>query len=240
MRSGQFVLVIMGSAAQFGVMDVDQVDDGCIPVSRIRPLVDGIYAIIITLLLLDLRAPTHVGHGQLLDALWAMRWSFCAVGFAFLYLVGGWLAAHEMFRRLQRVRPAHVFLLVAPVGAMALIPLASRTVANSVHDSANLAVAVQLLAGVIALHNALVIVRHLTFHRAGLTTIEGSVPGVVVKWTLRWVLLYVAFGAVAYVQPWVAIALIVVDTVGLVVVDGDLVRAVRLLRERLVPRRATA
>lgn len=224
----------MGSTAQFELVEMDEPDDGRIPVSVVRPLVDGIYAIIITLLLLDLRAPTHVQHGQLLDALWAMRWSFCAVAFAFLYLIGGWLAAHEMFRRLLRVRvrPAHVFLLVAPVGAMAFVPLASRTVANSVHDKANLAVAVQLLAAVIALHNALVIVRHVTLHRAGLATIDGSMRAIAIRWTLRWVLVYLAFGVIAIVQPWVAIALILVDTVGLVLIDGDLVRAARLLRDR--------
>lgn len=210
-----------------------------ISVEKIRPLVDGIYAIIITLLLLDLRLPAHVADGQMLGALWAMRWSFCAVGFAFLYLIVGWLAAHAMFSRLERVRSAHVFVLLAPVGAMALVPLASTAVARSVHDEANLVTAVQLLAGVIALHNALVIVRLVTLHRAQLQTIEGPVGVAVAKWSLRWVLLYAAIGAIAIWQPWVAIALIVADTIGIVVLDGELRRVTHAVR-RLPAQRSPA
>lgn len=207
-------------------------DTGLIAVSRIRPLVDGIFAIIITLLLLDLRLPAHVSHGQLLDALWAMRWSFSAVGFAFLYLIGGWLAAHAMFTGLVRVRPVHVVALVAPVGAMALIPLASTAVASSVHDRPNLVTATQLLAGVIALHNLLVVVRLVTLHRSGLRRIDRPVRTAVSGWLLRWVVLYVAFGAVAVWQPWLALTLIVADAIGLVVMDGELRRLVHGIRSR--------
>jgi uncharacterized membrane protein len=187
-------------------------DDDLIPVSNIRPLADGIYAIIVTLLVLDLRLPEHVGDGRLLAELWAMRWTFTAVWFAFLYLVFAWLSMNGLFDLLKgaRVRPPVAVAMLLPAGSMALIPLVASALATSVHDRANLITAGQLLAAVLFLNNCLAFWLHALLIRAGHFNPGPPLRTYLVQMSALWLLPFVLLGALAVATPVPAIVIAVI------------------------------
>src|ERR687885_240656 len=92
-------------------MDVDSRPAGdALGVDRILAFSDGVFAIAITLLVLDLRPPELHGEG-LWSALWLQEWTHY-VSYALSFIVIGivWAQHHHLFTMIRRAD--HIFLLI--------------------------------------------------------------------------------------------------------------------------------
>jgi uncharacterized membrane protein len=79
-----------------------QEDIGLANTGRVEAFSDAVFAIVITLLVIDLRVPEHE-PGKLLHALLEEWPSYVAFGVSFLYVGVLWVNHHGLFRRLGRV-----------------------------------------------------------------------------------------------------------------------------------------
>lgn len=71
--------------------------------NRLETLADGIFAIAMTLLVLDLRIPESTGPSDLLSQLAAQWTRFAAFFISFIVLGVYWFAHHQTFHFLVRV-----------------------------------------------------------------------------------------------------------------------------------------
>jgi len=120
--------------------------------NRLEAFSDGVFAIVVTLLVLDLKEPAH-SPGQLLAAL-ARQWpAYLAYFASFAYVAVIWLNHHQTFVGIQRVNRGVHFANFALLFTTALIPfptaVLSRTFIAGI-DSSDAHTAVGLYAGVAA------------------------------------------------------------------------------------------
>jgi uncharacterized membrane protein len=116
---------------------------------------DGVFAIIITILVLELRAPETASFAALAD-LWPEALSY-AVSYLFLAIV--WVNHHHLLRYAERATPRLIWINFAHVFSMSLLPFSTAWMART-----ELApVPVALYAGVFVLVNAtyLLLIREL-------------------------------------------------------------------------------
>jgi uncharacterized membrane protein len=78
--------------------------DGTISTNRIEAFSDGVFAIVITLLVLELRVP-HVEHGrdfnELAKAVWMLAPKFLSFLLSFLFAAIFWVTHHQLFHQLR-------------------------------------------------------------------------------------------------------------------------------------------
>lgn len=117
--------------------------------ASLEALVHGIFAITMTLLILDLRLP-EAEPGHLWESLQNLGPEVLGYLFGFVYLMSVWLSLREFVRQLNGVTSSLsvVFLLV--VGLVSLTPFTVSTMANAMGDSDDLGTAVRLMAAVAA------------------------------------------------------------------------------------------
>src|SRR5512137_3024691 len=73
---------------------------------RIEALSDGVFAIVVTLLVLEIRVPHIAAHGslsELASALWAMVPKFVSWVISFLTVCVIWLNHHRLFKMMRRI-----------------------------------------------------------------------------------------------------------------------------------------
>jgi uncharacterized membrane protein len=122
--------------------------------ARAEAFSDGVFAIAITLLALEVRVPSHEATeaaGGLLHAL-AEQWhSYFAFITSFLTILIMWINHHRMFKMIQRTD--YVFLLLNGLLLMgiSLAPFISALLADYIGDGENAKVAAAVFAGVYAL-----------------------------------------------------------------------------------------
>jgi len=121
---------------------------------RLNFLTDGVYAIAITLLVLELKVPEHLPPQAVLPALrdngpkfiaYLIAFSACAIGWTFTYLTHGLV---------RRGGPAHLMCTLVSLLAVGLIPFSSALMGNYPDSSWGIvayAADVGLLAAVYAL-----------------------------------------------------------------------------------------
>jgi uncharacterized membrane protein len=105
-------------------------DRGDVDLGRVLALSDGVFAIAMTLLVLDIRVPDEA-HGA--DFYKALADLVPAVsGYVISYFVIGvlWLTHHRLFRRLKLRHPRLVTLNVVMLGFVALLPFPSSLLAK--------------------------------------------------------------------------------------------------------------
>jgi uncharacterized membrane protein len=117
---------------------------------RVEAFSDGVFAIVVTLLVLDLKEPEHA-PGELLDGL-ARQWPAYLGYFAsFLFVAVIWLNHHQAFVAIRRVDKAVNLANLALLFTTALIPfptaVLSRALITGV-DGADARTAVALYAGI--------------------------------------------------------------------------------------------
>ena len=100
---------------------------------RLEAFSDGVIAIAITLLVLQIRVP-HVENGSLLDALLQQWPSYVAFVISFVVIGIMWVSHHSMFERIVRVDRGLLFVNLALLLGIAFLPFPTALLADYVRE----------------------------------------------------------------------------------------------------------
>jgi uncharacterized membrane protein len=135
--------------------------------TRVEAFSDGVMAIVITILVLELRVPQHE-PGRLLSALGSMWAAILAFLISFLRVSVIWLSHHGLFARVRRVDRTLLWLNLGLLLNCMIIPLPTAILADALRDRdpADLRTAAVLYASLAVLQSAawIPIFRHLRDH----------------------------------------------------------------------------
>lgn len=97
---------------------------------RIEAFSDGVYAIAITLLVLNLDIPAGLEDGQVWGAIAEQGPRFLAAGISFVVIGAYWWAHHRIFQTLARTSPALVWLNLAHLATIVFLPFPTEVLAE--------------------------------------------------------------------------------------------------------------
>jgi uncharacterized membrane protein len=93
---------------------------------RIEALVDGIFAVAMTLLVIELRLPEHFGsNAQLHEALFELMPNFGSWLVSFVVLGVFWMANHRIYSHVRHVDTPLIWWTLLMLGGASLLPFAS-------------------------------------------------------------------------------------------------------------------
>ena len=101
-------------------------EEGHAGIGRVEAFSDGVIAIIITIMVLELKAPEEPG----LDHLWRLWPTFVAYAFSFAYVGIYWVNHHRLFAHARGVSNALVWFNLAQLFALSLIPFTTAYLGN--------------------------------------------------------------------------------------------------------------
>ena len=139
--------------------------------SRIEAFSDGVFAIAITLLVLEIQVP-DVHGGGLLDALGDLWPSYAAYAVSFLTIGIIWVNHHTAFGLLARADRKLLFLNLALLMTVSFIPFPTSVLARYLQAGSDQHVAAVTYSGTMALQGLAFGAVALYAIRAGLTTFE--------------------------------------------------------------------
>ena len=102
--------------------------------ARVETLVDGVFAIAMTLLVLEIKVPG--GDGPLLPALWALRASFLAYAVSFTNLGVFWVGHHAQFDVVRRTTRSFTWINIGFCAVISLIPFSTALLAQHADERA--------------------------------------------------------------------------------------------------------
>jgi len=145
-------------------------DGNEIEFSRIVAFSDGVFAIAITLLVLNLSIGTDVPHDEVAEAIWDQRANFLAYAISFAVIGRFWLVHHHFFGEVRAFNNRLLWLNILYLGFIVLIPFSSEVLGEYGGETPSVIVyAVNLAACVLIgwwmMGDA---------HRAGLTSADAS------------------------------------------------------------------
>ncbi len=94
--------------------------------SRIVAFSDGVFAIAITLLVLNLHLPKHLASGRIAHSLWEQREFFFAYALSFAVIGRFWLVHHRFFSEVRAFDGRLIVLNLLYLGWIVLIPFSSE------------------------------------------------------------------------------------------------------------------
>jgi uncharacterized membrane protein len=177
--------------------------------ARLEMFADGVMAIAITLLILDVKVP-HVAGSSLTEAL-GREWPSYA-GFVISFLTIGiiWVNHHHMFKLIARTTHAFLMLNVVFLMAICILPWPTALVADYVRNPDARAVATAVYGGAMT---AIAVMFNLVWRYAG-SNHRLLVPGIsdaaLAKMNRDYLAGPVVYGTatlIAFVQPWVSLAI---------------------------------
>ena len=118
-----------------------------LPKNRLETLVDGVFAIAMTILVLELRAPQTLGPGGLAQGLVDLGSRFATFVISFIVLGVYWFAHHQVFHFVLRVNRTLVWLNILFLMGIALVPFAASVMGAYTYDP----IALSLYGGVLGL-----------------------------------------------------------------------------------------
>jgi uncharacterized membrane protein len=181
--------------------------------ASIEALTHGIFAITMTLMILELRVPETESDGHLWESLKDLAPNVAGYLFGFVYLMSVWLSIRHLFRQMKGITNSVSILLLVTVGLVSLTPFTVSTMGTAIGSSDDLGTAVRLMAAVVGTSFVLSAVAAKVALRQGLVP---ATPWFKMPWP-RAVLSSAgpaALGfALSYVQPWLGIAVLSVDIV---------------------------
>lgn len=117
--------------------------------ARVDAMIDAIYAIAATLLVLNLQVP-NAAPGRLGGAL-AHHWpEYVAYGLGFLQILAGWSVLRRVSDWCASIDHIGTLLVLLAQAAFVLTPFTISVLASTIRQPANLVVAVRLMTGVLA------------------------------------------------------------------------------------------
>jgi uncharacterized membrane protein len=190
--------------------------------ASIEALTHGIFAITMTLLILELRVPETRSEGHLWDQLQELGPQVAGYLFGFVYLMAVWLSIRDLYRQLRGITSSVTILSLIVVGIVSLTPFTVSTMATAIGNEDDLGTAVRLMATVLGTGY---LVSGIAFKVAlgqGLVAETSrfnlSWPRIVVMTTGPAVLAL----AVSYLNPWLGVLVLSSDIVlGVVMQSGD-------------------
>jgi uncharacterized membrane protein len=143
--------------------------------NRLEAFSDGVFAIAITLLVLDLEVPTP-GHGHLGHELLQNWPSYAAYVVSFLTIGIIWINHHATFGRLRAVDHSILMWNLALLMTVGILPFTTALMAEYLKESSGEGLAAAVYAGSFLLMGGVFVAtnRHILFHRANLLKVPLS------------------------------------------------------------------
>lgn len=114
-----------------------------VPKGRVEAFSDGVFAVAITLLVLDITLAHHAGRGRLWTELGELKYHYAAYAISFLTIGIMWVSHHHLMTKLATVDHA---LLYRNLALLAVIPFPTSVLSEYVHGQggSNMRAAVSL------------------------------------------------------------------------------------------------
>lgn len=107
--------------------------------ARVMAFTDGVFAIAATLLVLDVSIPADVADGDVMGALWDLRWPIFSFFLSFTVIGVYWLLHHRLTSRLRGIDRSYMRWNLVQLAFVAFLPFPTALVGE--HSDAPIAVA---------------------------------------------------------------------------------------------------
>jgi uncharacterized membrane protein len=114
--------------------------------ARIEAFSDGVFAIAITLLVLDLNLPPDTTDQNLAESLGSLWDDYFSFGLSFAIIGMYWISHHGLFRRISRFDVTLLWLNLLVLASVVFIPFPTRVISDYGGES----IAIALYAGTLA------------------------------------------------------------------------------------------
>jgi uncharacterized membrane protein len=201
---------------------------------RIEAFSDGVFAIAITLLIIEIGVPHAEGTESLSDKLVRLWPSYLGYAISFLVIGTVWANHHNRFRLISRSDHVLLFLNIVFLMCVAFIPFPTALLAEYIREEEYRTTAVAVYSGTLAV-TAVIFTLLWLYVAGGNRLVDRSVDPLLLRaMTRRYVfgmLLYLLAFALAFLSPAASLALIVILALIFVLPEPDASGSARQTRQ---------